>query len=79
MGGRGLHSVYAGCRCEDCIADRSRTTKRLNRGAMHNSKDPDGYLQVECWCQRTTVNVPAVDVRNGLTRSCKRFWCRPPE
>jgi hypothetical protein len=79
MGGRGLHSVYSGCRCEDCLARQSQApTTRLNRGAIHTN-NKDGYLQVECWCQRSTVKVRASDVRKGRTGCCKSFWCRPPE
>lgn len=79
MPGRGLHSVYAGCRCDDCIAAAAKPVKRLNRGALTASGERNGYLKAECWCQRTTVDVPIAEVRKGLTRSCRSYWCRPPD
>lgn len=35
-------------------------------------------LVVECWCQRGTARVSALDVLRGRAGSCWRSACRPP-
>jgi hypothetical protein len=35
----------------------------------------DGQLRSMCWCERTTVWVPAAMVRAGLTRACQHPEC----
>ncbi len=39
----------------------------------------DGRLLVQCWCQTTTVYVPAADIWNGHTGTCGLACCHPPQ
>lgn len=59
------------CPCDPCLAAR--------RAAFSGHDAETGDLFTACWCDSDAVLVPARDVRDGLTRSCGRIGCEPPE
>lgn len=44
-------------------------------GGIRPPRDGE-HVQVECWCQRSTVWVPIEQIRAGRTAACFRKDCR---
>lgn len=57
------------------------TFERMPRGSATGAVS-DAFadtLRVRCWCERSEVEVPALDVSRGVTASCGRPRCAPPQ
>ena len=44
----------------------------------HYEANLRGEVDVRCWCERSIVPVPVVELKDGWTRSCGRVGCEPP-
>lgn len=56
-----------GCRCSGC--------RHAVQAFLGNQAVPDDHLRVTCWCENTTVAVPAAVVRQGRTDTCGQAHC----
>lgn len=86
----GSPSTYTNwhCRCDPCREAHAKY-KRDHRAAEKAKKEARRAranvgkrvvnledLLVECWCRCECVWVPRQDVKNGLTNSCARPFCK---
>lgn len=58
------------------VNERMARYRERKRAAQRAQRAPGQRLTVTCWCEATTLEVPARDVRRGLTGSCGARACR---